>query len=63
MLIFNSFLIRCQEDLASCQTASDDRVRDMSQELVARDLKLKTLEDMCERLREDVRRKDSDIEQ
>jgi hypothetical protein len=34
----------------------------MSQELVARDLKLQTLEDMCDKLREDVRKRDSDIE-
>ena len=51
------------EDLASCQSSHDDQVRDMSHEMVARDLKLKTLEDMCDRLREDVRKRDSDIEQ
>ena len=34
----------------------------MSQELVARDLKLQTLEDMCDKLREDVKKRDSDIE-
>ena len=56
-------LCRCQEDLASRQSSHDDRIRGMSQELVARDLKLQTLEDMCDKLREDVRKRDADIEQ
>ena len=53
---------RYQDDLVSCQSSSDERVRGMSQDLVARDLKLQTLEDMCERLRQDVKRRDADIE-
>ena len=55
--------LRCQEELANCQSSNEEQVRGMSQELVARDLKLKTLEDICERLREDVKKRDSDIEQ
>ena len=51
------------EDLAGCQSSHDGHIRNMSQEIVAKDLKLKTLEDMCDRLREDVRKRDSDIEQ
>lgn len=61
----NDFIIfqkRCQEDLTSCQCSHNERVKSMSQELVARDLKLQTLEDMCEKLREDVKRRDADIE-
>ena len=56
-------LCRCREDLASCQSSHDDQIRGMSQELVAKDLKLQTLEDMCDKLREDMRKRDSDIEQ
>ena len=56
-------LVRCQEDLASQRSSNDERVRGMSQELVARDLKLQTLEDMCERLREDLKKRDTNIEQ
>ena len=56
-------LSRCQKDLASQHTSTDERVKSMSQELVARDLKLQTLEDMCERLREDLKKRDVDIEQ
>ena len=53
---------RCHEDLDRCQSSNEDRIRGMSQELVARDLKLQTLEDMVDRLREDVKKRDSDIE-
>ena len=60
---FCILLYRCREDLASCQSSHDDRIRGMSQELVARDLKLQTLEDMCDKLREDMRKRDADIEQ
>ena len=56
-------LVRCQKDLASQQSSNDERVRSMSQELVARDLKLQTLEDMRERLREDLKKRDIAIEQ
>ena len=56
-------MCRCHEEFASCQSSHDDQIRGMSQELVARDLKLQTWEDMCGKLRDDVKKRDSDIEQ
>ena len=57
------FSRRCQDDLLNQRSSNEEHVRGLSQEAVARDLKLQTLEDMCSKLREDVKKRDADIEQ